>query len=57
MLLELCLYVYDQIEKKNTKWTPKNLKIKNMAQKHKLYVDWGQIKYLSRRDPIIGSMV
>ena len=44
------------IIEKNTKWIPKNQKIQNPAQTHKLYVDVGPKRYLGRGDPIIGSM-
>ena len=42
-----------KLKKINTKWTPK---IKNPAQTNETYVNWGKKIYLSRKDPIIGSM-
>ena len=47
------MFIHAEI-KTITKWTPKNHEIKNLAQTHKMYADWGQKRYLS--DPIIGRM-
>ena len=37
------MFIHAEI-KTITKWTPKNHEIKNLAQTHKMYADWGSKK-------------